>query len=241
MKKKIKKFLKKIIYGKETDSKSYIKYLRGIGVRIGKNTVIYEPKKTTIDLTRPWLIEIGNNVKITKGVTILTHGYDWSVLRYSYDGEVIGSAGKVKIGDNVFVGMNATILKGVTIGDNVIIGANSLINKDIPNNVVVAGNPAKIIMGIEEYYKKRKESLITEARNMSLEYKKVYGIDPPIDIYHEYLTLFINKRNISKYENEISFKFDDDIGIDIRNYLINNDSPYNSYEDMISDFFKKGE
>lgn len=239
MKKKIKMFLKRIKYGKKVDSHSYIKYLRKIGIRIGKNTVIYSPQNTTIDVTRPWLIEIGDNVKITKGVTILTHGYDWSVLRYSYNGEVIGSAGKVKIGNNVFVGMNSTILKGVTIGDNVIIGANSLVNKDIPSNVVIAGNPAKIIMSIEQYYNKRKESLINEAKNMSLEYKKVYGVYPPIDIYYEYFPLFVNKNNITKYEDKISFKFDDDIGDDIRNHLLNNTSKYNSYEEMISDFFCK--
>ena len=85
----------------------------------------------------------------------MTHGYDWSVLKGKY-GEICGSAGKVKIGNNVFIGMQATILKGVTIGNNVIIGANSLVNKNVPDNTVVAGNPAKVIMTIDEYYEKRK-------------------------------------------------------------------------------------
>lgn len=49
--------------------------------------------------------------------------------------------GGVSIGDNVFIGMQSTILKGVHIGNNVIIGANSLVNKDVPDNCVVAGNP----------------------------------------------------------------------------------------------------
>ena len=70
--------------------------------------------------------------------------------------EVIGSSGKVKIGNNVFVGANSTILKGVSIGNNVIIGANSLVNKEVPDNVVIAGNPARVIMSIEEYYQKEK-------------------------------------------------------------------------------------
>ena len=89
--------------------------------------------------TRPWLIDIGKNVKITEGVTILTHGFDWSVLKGVY-GDILGSSGGVKIGDNVFIGMQTTILKGVHIGNNVIIGANSLVNKDIPDNCVAAGN-----------------------------------------------------------------------------------------------------
>lgn len=86
------------------------------------------------------MIEIGDNVSITEGVTILTHGYDWSVFKGMY-GDVFGSAEHVKIGDNVFIGINSTILKGVTIGSNVVIGANSLINKDVPDNCVVVGNP----------------------------------------------------------------------------------------------------
>ena len=129
---------------------------------MGGGTVIFAPTKTLIDITRPWLIEIGENVQITDGVTILTHGYDWSVLKGIY-GEVLGSAGKVKIGNNVFIGMKTTILKGVTIGNNVIIGANSLVNKDIPNSCVVAGNPAKIIMSVEDYYIKRKNAQYKEA------------------------------------------------------------------------------
>lgn len=124
------------------------------GAKIGEGTVIFSRiKDVTIDTTRPWLLDIGNNVQITKGVTILTHGYDLSVLKGVYGG-VLGSSGKVKIGNNVFIGMNTTILKGVTIGNNVIIGANRLINKDVPDNCVFAGNPMKIVSDLETYYKK---------------------------------------------------------------------------------------
>lgn len=62
----------------------------------------------------------------------------------------------VSIGNNVFIGVNSTILKGVHIGNNVIIGANSLVNKDIPDNCVAAGNPCKVRMTLEEYYEKKK-------------------------------------------------------------------------------------
>ena len=54
----------------------------------------------------------------------------------------------MKIGNNVFIGMNTTILKGTTIGDNVIIGAGSVVTKNIPAGVIVAGNPAKVIREI---------------------------------------------------------------------------------------------
>lgn len=81
-------------------------------MKIGEESTIYVPTKTQIDTTRPWLIDIGKNVKITEGVTILTHGFDWSVLKGVY-GDILGSSGGVKIGDNVFIGMQTTILKGV--------------------------------------------------------------------------------------------------------------------------------
>ncbi|HEY5893168.1 MAG TPA: acyltransferase [Chthoniobacterales bacterium] len=51
----------------------------------------------------------------------------------------------VHIGNNVWIGMNATILKGVTIGDNAIVAAGAVVTKDVPANTVVAGNPAKIV------------------------------------------------------------------------------------------------
>jgi acetyltransferase-like isoleucine patch superfamily enzyme len=51
----------------------------------------------------------------------------------------------VKIGDNVWIGMNATILKGVSIGDNSVVAAGSVVTKSVEPNVVVAGNPAVVV------------------------------------------------------------------------------------------------
>lgn len=132
---------------------------------IGDNCVIYSPTHCVVDDTRAWMIEIGDNVSITQGVTILTHGYDWSVLKGKY-GDVLGSAGHVRIGSNVFIGMNATILKGVTIGDNVVIGANSLINKDVPSDCVVVGNPQRVVCTIDEYLEKRRRAQLSEAADL---------------------------------------------------------------------------
>ena len=56
----------------------------------------------------------------------------------------------VKIGDKVWIGGGVTILPGVTIGDNSVIGAGSVVTKDIPANVVAAGNPCRIIKEAEE-------------------------------------------------------------------------------------------
>lgn len=88
----IRNSIKRIIYGEKASSETYVSYLRKVGAKVGERTNFYAPMKNTIDLTRPWLIDIGNDVQITEGVTILTHGYDWSVLKGVY-GEVLGSSG----------------------------------------------------------------------------------------------------------------------------------------------------
>lgn len=187
----IKRILNKLLFRERSDSDSYIKYLRKQGMRIGERCTIYSPKNSLIDVTRPWMIEIGDDVKITHGVIILTHGFDWSVLKGVY-GDVLGSCGKVTIGNNVFIGMNSVILKGVTIGNNVIIGAGSLVNKDIPDNCVVAGNPAKVIMSLDDYHQKRINAQEAEAKEMVQEYRKVYGTDPGEGEMSEFFWLFTN-------------------------------------------------
>ncbi len=185
----IKNFFKKIIYKEKYSSQAYINWLRKQGMKIGERTKIFAPTKTTIDITRPWLIEIGNDVQITEGVTILTHGYDWSVLKGVY-GEVLGSSGRVKIGNNVFIGMQSTILKGVTIGNNVIIGANSLVNRNIPDNCVVGGNPARIIMSLNDYYEKRKSLQYEEAKELVQLYRERYNKEPDETVLDEFFWLF---------------------------------------------------
>lgn len=179
-------------------SETWLNYLRDSGIRIGKGTVLFSrPSNILIDLTRPWLIEIGDNVQITKGVTILTHGYDWSVLKSVY-GDIYGSSSKVKIGNNCFIGMNTTILKGSVVGDNVIIGAGSVLTgRTYPPNTVVAGNPAKVICSLEEYREKRKNAQIEEAKELVQEYYKVYGTAPDKSTLSEFFWLFEERKEIT--------------------------------------------
>lgn len=227
----IKKKIKKLLNGSRADSKTYVSFLRNSGCTIGDKTVFYDPASTTVDVTRPWLITIGNNVKITKGVTILTHGYDWSVLKNLYH-EAMGSSGKVSIGDNVFIGVNSTILKGVTIGNNVIIGANSLVNKNIPDNVVVAGNPARVIMSIDDYYKKRKEAHVNDAKELAVEYYKKYNELPPISKFHEFFPLFLERDKELFHKHGFSFSDSADPEKDLEAFL-NSKPMFNGYNDFL--------
>ena len=75
-----------------------------------------------------------------------------NVLRDEYpDFDVFG---KVVIGDWVYIGNNALVMPGVTIGDHVLVAAGSVVTKSVPANMVVAGNPARVICSLEEYKQK---------------------------------------------------------------------------------------
>jgi acetyltransferase-like isoleucine patch superfamily enzyme len=107
--------------------------LRRIGVKVGKNVAF--GLESTVDIFYPELIEIGDNTIIGYNAVILAHEFLMDELRI----------GKVKIGRNVTIGANCTILPGVSIGDNSIVSAHSLVNSDIPPNVLAGGVPARVI------------------------------------------------------------------------------------------------
>lgn len=222
-----------------TNSDRYIRYLKKIGCKIGKGTKFFYPYSVTVDETRPWLVEIGDNCQITKNFSLLTHGYDWSVLKGKY-GDILGSSGKVKIGNNCFIGFNVTITKGVTIGDNVIIGANSLVTHNIPSDVVIGGTPAKILMTIEEYYEKRKKNQLNELKELMDEYYKKNNKYPEENLLREYFWLFTD-RNKKIEENKEFYEIMKLVG----NYEMSvekfkkTDSIYKNYEDLINNI--KGE
>ena len=134
-------------------SEAYLAYLKKCGVQIGEHCHVFSPKSVNLDVARPYLLKIGNEVVITAGVTILTHDYSHTVIRKKY-GVQIGDAQGVEIGNNVFIGRNAVILMGTTIGNDVIIGAHAVVRGKILDNSVVAGNPATVVCTLEQYYQK---------------------------------------------------------------------------------------
>lgn len=150
---KLKFIIKKILYSYKASSKTYVNYLKNIGVQCGHNINIFCPKDTHIDTNNPYLLEIGNNVNMTGPVTILTHDYSTSVLN-RIDSKIYGKSKKTVIGNNVFLGWGCTVLAGTVIEDNVIIGAGAVVSGRVEKNSVYAGNPAKKIMSISEYRKK---------------------------------------------------------------------------------------
>jgi len=141
----LKRIIKRLIKGKsETDSgPSYIAYLKRKGVRVGDGTVVFDPKDISIDVSRPELLEIGENVFLHKGTVIMTHDWaSWTFVNKYH--EFIPSHSKVKIGNNVWLGENVTILKGVEIGDNTTIGDSVSISHAIIGNNVIINSGARI-------------------------------------------------------------------------------------------------
>ena len=151
----IKRNAKKMVFGAQVSPDSFLKYLREQGVVIGEGTCFLDPVNTIVDTQNPKLLIIGKNVRITSGVKLLTHDFSWSVIGGRY-GECIGAIGSIEIGDNVFVGVNTVVLRNTVIGSNVIIGAGSVVAGVLEGGCVYAGNPAKKIMTLEEFYEKRK-------------------------------------------------------------------------------------
>lgn len=104
---------------------------------IGNNTKIMDNTHITGNM------KIGNNVFIS--VLVATTN-DNTMGREEYSEDHVQGA---TIGDNVTVGAAANILPGVTIGENCIVGASALVTKDVPDNKVVMGVPAKVIRDVE--------------------------------------------------------------------------------------------
>ena len=92
-------------------------------------------------------VRIGNNAFIAPNVGIYTAGHPFDVKQRN---EGLEYAFPVTIGDNVWIGAQACILPGVTIGDNTVIAGGSVVTKDIPANVIAAGNPCRVIREITE-------------------------------------------------------------------------------------------
>ena len=111
--------------------------------------------------SEPYLVRIGNSVRLAPGVRIATHDGGCWVLRNLYPNlSAADRFGRVVIGDNCHIGMNATIMPGVTIGSNCIVGACAVVTHDVPDNTVVAGVPARPLCTIEQYRDKHLDELV---------------------------------------------------------------------------------
>lgn len=223
------KYFKSIVTSDE-----FVRYLNNAGIKCGTHTKFFDVKNLFVDTQRPWMLEIGDYCKITRGVVILQHDYSRSVLRRVY-GQVIDGVRKTRIGDNVFIGMNAIILMGADIGNNVIIGAGSVVSGSIPDNCVAAGVPAKPICTLEQYYIRRKELYIEEAKECVRSFLSKNGRIPTIEEMGAFFPLYL-KRDVSQLQkNNIFTKLSGDDEDDVIAKWLESDSIYESYEEFLED------
>lgn len=92
-------------------------------------------------------VEIGDNVMFAPNVQVYTAGHPIDAKLRVDEGVEFGLP--IKIGDNVWVGGGVIICPGVSIGENAVVGAGAVVTKDIPANVVAAGNPCRVIKEIK--------------------------------------------------------------------------------------------
>ena len=207
--------------------------LRTKGAEIGKGVKLYSDD-IFIDPSRPWLLKIGEYTKITHHCIILTHDYSLSVLRRVYR-EWIGEGAVTSIGSNCFIGMGTVILMGSKIGNNVIVGAGSVVHGEIPDNVVVAGNPAKIICSLDDHYRRRKEKTIKEAVNCAKRYHTVYNKLPMPNDLAGFKFLFCPRDKKVVKEYGLSFYCTGDEPSEVEKAFYETVPYWNNFEALLKD------
>ena len=226
----LKQFIRKCLYPTTWCSQAYVDFLRKGGCKVGNGTHFYAPHLHPVDESCLPYVEIGSNCRITEGVKILAHDYSYAVLRPVYH-HMLCKAGVTKIGNNVFIGMHSLIMMGVTIGNNVIIGSGSVVTRDVPDNCVVAGNPAKPICTLEKYYARNMEKFEQYART-AVERKREYlGRDPKPEEMGWFNCLWQGENAETIYR---SMKVDGDDHEAIVQDMLKIQPRYHSYEEFLT-------
>lgn len=136
------------------------RWAKHIGVNIGEDNLMGKNHWSS----EPYLITIGNHCQLTT-CKIFTHG--------GHIDPTFDAFGKVVIGDYVYIGAEALIMPGVTIGDHALIAAGSVVTKSVPSGIVVAGNPARPICTIEEFYARNKKYNVKTKGVPTVEKKRI--------------------------------------------------------------------
>ena len=146
-------------------------YARRQGVSIGKNCLI-----ATRDWgTEPYLITIGNNVQITANVAFFTHGGSHVLRRIDPKFDMFG---KIKVEDGAYIGAHSLIMPGVVIGEGALVAAGSVVTKSVASNMVVGGNPAKVLCSVDDFYERNaKYNLGT--KGLTAQEKRAYLLSLP--------------------------------------------------------------
>lgn len=141
------------------------------GMKVGQNVTVMSGVNFG---SEPYLITIGNNVRISSYVAFINHdGGTWAFRDLEEYKDVI-KYGRISIGDNTFIGSRTVILPGVSIGKRCVIGTGSVVTKSIPDGSVACGVPAKVIMSTIEYAEKSKQNMQEYDKKAYLANKRKY-------------------------------------------------------------------
>lgn len=145
---------------------------------------------------------------------------------------MIECKGYTKIGDNTFIGMDASIMPGVSIGKNCIIGTNSVVTRDIPDNMVAAGNPAKVVCSLEDFYLKRKTRVLEDAFRLAAIIRKEKGREPlPKEVGYPFLYI---ERTIEALRNSgCRTNIHGDSESEIIKHFLSSAPMFNSFEELL--------
>lgn len=125
-----------------------IKVAKKKGMKLGDNLYVQGIPNFG---SEPFLIEIGNHVTLAEGVSFINHGGDARVTKRIEKYKDGRNFGRIKIGNNTFIGKGTILMPGISIGNNCIIGSLSVVSSSVPDNSVYAGTPVKFICTIDEY------------------------------------------------------------------------------------------
>ena len=128
--------------------KATIEAAKNRGLKIGENLYVQGVPNFG---SEPFLIEIGNHVTLAEGVSFINHGGDALVTKRIEKYKDGRNFGRIKIGNNTFIGKGTILMPGISIGNNCIIGSLSVVSSSVPDNSVYAGTPVKFICTIDEY------------------------------------------------------------------------------------------
>lgn len=146
-------------------------YYRRTGMIIGHGTTIANNVSFG---SEPYLVRLGDHVRITSDVRFITHDGGVWVVRNLHDAYRDADLIKpIVVGNNVHIGIRAIIMPGVHIGDNVVVGCGAIVTRDVEDNCIVAGVPARKICTIDEYLEKHRNEFIY-TKQLTLAEKKAY-------------------------------------------------------------------
>lgn len=229
----IRGFVNKVLHPNTYSSEAYVAWLRGQGVDVGDGCKLFAPASNIIDTQRPHMLHIGDYVKITADVVILTHDYSRSTM-FQASGRHIADCGVTSIGDNTFIGIRATILMGAHIGSNCIVGAGAVVSGRFDDGLVIGGNPARAICTVEELCDKRSQREIPAAVEYVNRFFQKCGRYPEIrEMTNAFSWLYLphTQRTIDEYPDLFCLS---GIDLDIYNRAFLNSEPvWPSFEAFI--------